>query len=269
VSGDENDEGREGDKRLQRIAASVRSGKKVEPVPVRELLGWFGAQRRGTGTNMAIRNALAKNDLRIEPEINAASLDGTVEFRAGDNRFDWMHHEIRWDLLTTRIANWIDQNPGVKESEIEAKAAAIEKLGVGKVLADEVDDIVRIHDRAEADGHIHPVPDREAALESAERDGVGREGYNTLLRVATSLNNGEKVAPITVRQLLRWFGTERRSIFTTFMIREALRINNIRTEPDFNRTRIGGTVEFQLHYKLTDFEASMWNTFSGLCLCFR
>ena len=56
MSVDQNDEGFDGCSRLERIAAQLRVGGSVEPTTFRELLRWFGAERRGVRTNEIIRN---------------------------------------------------------------------------------------------------------------------------------------------------------------------------------------------------------------------
>ena len=59
---DDRIESSEGDKRLVQIAASLKSGKRVRGVTVRELLPWFGAHHRGVSINRVIREGLLKND---------------------------------------------------------------------------------------------------------------------------------------------------------------------------------------------------------------
>ena len=141
MSRDQNDQGLEGYKRLKKIAASIQDGDRVEPTTLRELLAWFGISCR---TNEMVRDALIKNNLRIDPDIRAADLDGEIEFHLGSKTFDWLRARIRSDLLVTRVADWIDQNPTVTKSEIEAKAAKMEQLPISDLSSDEADDIERI-----------------------------------------------------------------------------------------------------------------------------
>src|SRR5215203_201239 len=60
------------------------------------------------------------------------------------------------------------------------------------------------------------------------------------------LRNGEKVAPITVRELLRWRGWERRGSFVNSLIQRALQEANLTTLPDFTIPYIDALVEFRL-----------------------
>ena len=46
-------------KELDAIAEKLSAGGVIEPVPVREFLGWFGAQRRGVNVVWNIRQQLA------------------------------------------------------------------------------------------------------------------------------------------------------------------------------------------------------------------
>ena len=66
--------------RLPRIAAQLRAGERVEPVTVRELLSWFGAQRRGSIIAFVIRDELAGTGLVTKPDFYEPYIDGLVEF---------------------------------------------------------------------------------------------------------------------------------------------------------------------------------------------
>jgi CBS domain-containing protein len=243
VSAGQDGEGSEGYKELERIAAALADGKTVEPVAVRKLLGWFGAAYRGVRTNAMIRRALAKNNLRIDPDIHAAHLDGEIEFRVGSGEFDWLRATIRSDLLATRVASWIDGNPTVTESEIEAKAEAIGQLGIGDLSRDEADEIWRVFETVSAIKQKEDVPWRNKRLEG----------------IANSLKVGKTVAAITVRELLRWFGAEHRSVLANFMIRQALREHNLRSEPNFNRTSIDGAIRFRVGSLLDKLDVAVLN----------
>jgi CBS domain len=60
------------------------------------------------------------------------------------------------------------------------------------------------------------------------------------------LRNGEKVPPVTVRELLRWRGWERRGSFVNSWIKQSLRNANLTTLPDFTIPYIDALVEFRL-----------------------
>lgn len=67
-----------------------------------------------------------------------------------------------------------------------------------------------------------------------------------LTRIATQLRNGERPEPVTVRELLSWFGAQRRGSIIAFMIREELDAAGLTTNPDFYVPYIDAPIEFQL-----------------------
>ena len=73
----------------------------------------------------------------------------------------------------------------------------------------------------------------------------GHEGYQRLREIASRLKAGEKVAPVMVRDLVRWFGAEYRGSHVNDLIRDSLFQNNLRVEPDLNMHRIDGSIEFR------------------------
>ena len=66
--------------RLARIATQLRAGQKVEPITVRELLGWFDAQRRGSFICFVIRSVLKEADLTTNPDFVIPYIDNPIEF---------------------------------------------------------------------------------------------------------------------------------------------------------------------------------------------
>jgi CBS domain-containing protein len=69
-----------GSARLERIAAELKSGDKPEAVTVRDLLGWFGAQRRGYIICFMIDEALMSAGLITDPFYQHAYIDAEIEF---------------------------------------------------------------------------------------------------------------------------------------------------------------------------------------------
>lgn len=65
-----------------------------------------------------------------------------------------------------------------------------------------------------------------------------------LKKIAEALNNSKKVDPVTVRQLLGWFGAERRTLAIAARIRDALRDEKLSTKPDFQYAYIDGNITF-------------------------
>ena len=71
-------------------------------------------------------------------------------------------------------------------------------------------------------------------------------GLSQLSRVAESLKNGGSPPPVTVRQLLEWFGRQRRSWRVVATVNGALRQTGLATEPDFATAYIDGYLTFSL-----------------------
>lgn len=65
---------------LNDIVAALRDGRAAESVSVRELIGWFGALRRGSNVNWQIRRALEEVGLGTVPDFEGSHIDGRVQF---------------------------------------------------------------------------------------------------------------------------------------------------------------------------------------------
>jgi len=65
---------------LQKIADDIGAGRPSPPVTTRELLRWWGAQRRGHVIVFVIRRALEQIGLRTEPNFEYAWIDGELQF---------------------------------------------------------------------------------------------------------------------------------------------------------------------------------------------
>ena len=71
-------------------------------------------------------------------------------------------------------------------------------------------------------------------------------GLSQLRRVAESLKNGDSPPTVTVRQLLEWFGQQRRSWRVVATVKGALRRTGLSTEPGFATAHIDGQLTFSL-----------------------
>lgn len=65
---------------IQDIQKAVAEGKPSDSVSVRELIGWFGAARRGSNVNWIIRRVLAEAGLTTIPDFESCHIDGRVQF---------------------------------------------------------------------------------------------------------------------------------------------------------------------------------------------
>jgi CBS domain-containing protein len=78
----------EGYRKLEQISAQLNDRVAPQPATVRELLQWFGAKRRGSGTVYTIKGALYDKNLRTEPSFELQYLDGPLEFKIGKREGD-------------------------------------------------------------------------------------------------------------------------------------------------------------------------------------
>jgi hypothetical protein len=65
---------------LQQIASQLERGEQPEPVTVRTMLEWFGAERRGSFITTNIRAALDEFGLRTEPDFRDIYIDSEISF---------------------------------------------------------------------------------------------------------------------------------------------------------------------------------------------
>lgn len=66
--------------RISTIAQQLQGGTSVPPITVREFLSWFSAQRRGYWIVSSIREALAQNNVRTEPDFESEYIDSPISF---------------------------------------------------------------------------------------------------------------------------------------------------------------------------------------------
>ncbi|WP_209382927.1 HPP family protein [Rhizobacter sp. AJA081-3] len=65
---------------IQDIQKAVAEGRPSDSVSVRELIGWFGAARRGSNVNWNIRRVLEQAGLVTIPDFESSHIDGRVQF---------------------------------------------------------------------------------------------------------------------------------------------------------------------------------------------
>ena len=69
-----------GRSRLRKVAESLKRGDSPQTVTVRQLLGWFGQQRRGLRVVAAMKGDLRKIGLATDPDFTTAYIDGSLTF---------------------------------------------------------------------------------------------------------------------------------------------------------------------------------------------
>lgn len=72
------------------------------------------------------------------------------------------------------------------------------------------------------------------------------EAENRLAEIAQQLREKKTVEPVSVRQFLSWFGSQRRGSWTVQWIRGHLQKANLQTEPDFDSVFIDAPISFSL-----------------------
>jgi hypothetical protein len=70
--------------RISWVADRLKAGRRVNRVTVRDFLGYFGAERRGSIKVQAIREILDALDLTTEPDFELAWIDGPIWLRLKD-----------------------------------------------------------------------------------------------------------------------------------------------------------------------------------------
>ncbi|MEM8671020.1 MAG: CBS domain-containing protein [Planctomycetota bacterium] len=69
--------------KLSEIEADIQNGKAVFASP-RDILAWFGAQRRGVNVVSWIKHCLTKHSLTTSPDFEYEYIDGVVSFKSTD-----------------------------------------------------------------------------------------------------------------------------------------------------------------------------------------
>jgi CBS domain-containing protein len=71
---------------IDNIARELAAGRPVAAVPVRTLLRWFGASRRGYWIVKDVKAALKKKGLATDPDFESAFIDAPIEFALREGR---------------------------------------------------------------------------------------------------------------------------------------------------------------------------------------
>ena len=66
--------------KLREVAKEIKSKEIPDQITVRELLRWFGAQRRGVWITQQIRESLDRHSLTTTPDFEGAYIDGLISF---------------------------------------------------------------------------------------------------------------------------------------------------------------------------------------------
>ncbi len=66
--------------RLEDVRTKLAGGEQVEPLSVRQFIGWFGAERRGYKVAWRIRRALDRFKLKTMPDFDGAHIDARIRF---------------------------------------------------------------------------------------------------------------------------------------------------------------------------------------------
>jgi hypothetical protein len=78
------------------------------------------------------------------------------------------------------------------------------------------------------------------------------------------LRNGETVEPVTVRELLRWFGAKYRGVHINETIRDSLFNNDLHLEPDLNAQHIDSFIETREGAIIDEIEEQFYRSYRPL-----
>lgn len=79
----------------------------------------------------------------------------------------------------------------------------------------------------------------------------------SLTEIKERLDKGEQVSQVSVREFLSWFGAQRRGVWVTSKIRDALDEAGIQTDPDFESAYIDSLIGFKRYVTVEEEEASL------------
>ncbi|ACO74642.1 CBS domain containing protein [Laribacter hongkongensis HLHK9] len=106
------------DNRLSQIKLDLDNNREVPPVSVRELLGWFGVERRRYKVSYRIKQELIKNSLATKPDFDAVPLDVKINFHLLRND----EHYSNIDFITeTETNNNVGEKAGAEAEKTSIK----------------------------------------------------------------------------------------------------------------------------------------------------
>jgi predicted transcriptional regulator len=107
-----------GPHRLKEIALQLKRGDRPALISVRELLEWFGAQRRGSYIVEEIRDALSKANLTTNPDFATSYIDGEIQFLSEERKGQpAAHATYRVGMLSSANRAVVSVNPNTTISE--------------------------------------------------------------------------------------------------------------------------------------------------------
>jgi CBS domain-containing protein len=119
---------------LSNIASSIKRGEPTQRVPVRKLLGWFNAQRRGFYVVQKIREELNKLGIETVPDFNEVWIDSEVEFQLAVPKTEQQILETDQNPQSG-APDGISGTPSVSESALVGGAVVDPTYRIGKLEA--------------------------------------------------------------------------------------------------------------------------------------
>ena len=111
----------DGRSQLRKVAESLKKGDSPQTVTVRQLLGWFGQQRRGWRVVQAMKGDLRKMRLATDPDFATAYIDGSLTIsllsdervvsEAGNNDRQLDSTDVKGGSSDARAAEAIVEDP--------------------------------------------------------------------------------------------------------------------------------------------------------------
>jgi predicted transcriptional regulator len=129
---------------LDEIAREIAQGRSPLPITVRQLLQWFGHQRRGNWVVQEIRNSLENTNLVTEPDFETAWLDAEITFHARPVRTKKKPAteavaDPSADAVgapTESILSWVARDPTYRLSKLPAANQTIVSIKPSGTLAE-------------------------------------------------------------------------------------------------------------------------------------
>jgi CBS domain-containing protein len=144
--------------KLDKVAKALKENRSVEPVTVREFLGWFGAQRRGIHVVREIRHELERVGVETHPDFEPEWTETPISFRlthatcGGSVEAAIPSDEIEQPIRSEHLAPgdgqsmpWVSRDPSYRISKLEAANAGVIRVSPDNPISTAVTQMM-IHD---------------------------------------------------------------------------------------------------------------------------
>jgi hypothetical protein len=127
---------------LSSISDTLKSGRTVPPVTVREFLAWFGVQRRGYQIVEDIRNQLSEAGVTTEPDFESHWIDGEISLQLASPETTpeicSPQDQTGDDSAPSGLISWVTRDATYRISKLAAANLGIVSVAPDKTLAEAV-----------------------------------------------------------------------------------------------------------------------------------